>query len=30
MLDELEADGVYMNMKHPPSSKKGQSHWGFA
>jgi uncharacterized protein YdeI (YjbR/CyaY-like superfamily) len=22
MLDELEAGGVYMNMKHPPSQKK--------
>ena len=21
MLDELEAGGVYMNMKHPPSAK---------
>ena len=22
MLDELDAGGVYMNMKHPPSQKK--------
>lgn len=22
MLDELEAGGVYMNMRHPPSAKK--------
>jgi uncharacterized protein YdeI (YjbR/CyaY-like superfamily) len=26
MLDELEAGGVYMNMKHPPSSTRGPSH----
>ena len=23
MLDELEKGGVYMNMDHPPSAKKG-------
>jgi uncharacterized protein YdeI (YjbR/CyaY-like superfamily) len=22
MLDELEAGGIYMNMRHPPSQKK--------